>query len=178
MANGHMAFEVTNIQVPEFWQSENDYSSHRPLLWLSLEKTGATPVTEFGCGFGSTPLLQRYCRQNRRQLFSYETNPEWAEKFNEVTLVNDYNHIPVSRGQGVVFIDCAPGELRKELIAKHGGGADVIVVHDSELGAEYVYGLSAVLSTFKYRLDYKPEKSPHTTAVSNFIDLSTWVKGR
>lgn len=74
-----------------------------------------------------------------------------------------------------MFIDGKPGEQRKELIEKHRNNAHVIVVHDTEPGAEYVYGMAEILSTFKYRLDYEPEGEPHTTAVSNFINVCDWT---
>jgi len=166
------------IEVPQQWETSNDYDSHRPALWLALEHTARTPVTEFGCGYGSTDLINRYCKKNSRFLFSYETNQKWADKFDCVTVIKDYMEVHLSDKewkQGVVFVDCAPGELRKELIAKHAMNAEVIVVHDSEPGAEYVYGLSPILSTFKYRLDYAPEGKPWTTAVSNFIDVTKWI---
>lgn len=172
-----MALEITTIEVPQQWEIADDFSSHRPALWLALEKTGRSPVTEFGCGNGSTPLLQKYCRKNNRFFFSFETNFEWANKFEEVTHVDDYNKVYLDREewkQGVIFMDCAPAELRKELIKKHAWHSDVIVVHDTEIGAEYVYGLSEVLSSFNSRIDYKPQGNPHTTIVSNYVDLSKW----
>jgi hypothetical protein len=169
--------EIKTIEVPQLWEVKNDWDSHRPALWLALENTGRKPVTEFGCGYGSTTLLNRYCKKNNRFFFSYETNFEWAEKFEGVTYVTDYNKVYLDRvewKQGVIFIDNAPGEMRKDLIAKHAWNGEVLVVHDSEISSSYVYGLEPVLSTFKYRLDYAPVGQPHTTIVSNYVDLSKW----
>lgn len=174
-----MGIEIKNIEVPLHWESSNDYDSHRPLLWLALENTGRKSVMEFGCGYGSTPLLSKYCKKNNRFFFSYETNMDWAVQFELATLVSSYEKVSLEGEywrQGVLFIDCAPGEIRKGLIAKHANNADVIVTHDSEDGANYVYNMKEILSSFKYRIDYKPEGKPWATAVSNIIDVGSWAK--
>lgn len=168
-----MTKQVTHIACPKEWESTNDFDSHRPLLWLAVSKTEEV-IMEFGCGVGSTSLLEKI---ENRNFVSYETNAEWADKFESTLWVNDYiediadsyYHI------GVLFVDAAPAEVRKEIVSKFHLNADVVVVHDTEPGAEYVYGMSEVLSTFKYRLDYQPEGKPHTTAVSNRIDVTKWV---
>lgn len=165
------------ILVPKEWEFTNDWDSHRPLLYLAVSNSGEKPVTEFGCGYGSTPLLQTYCRKNKKHFFSYETLKDYADKFSGVTLMQDYNQVHLSDGlykQGVLFIDSAPAEQRKDLINKHANHAWIIVVHDTEESAEYVYGLKNILSTFKYRLDFKPEGLPATTAVSNFVNMEEW----
>lgn len=173
-----MGNKIEYIQTPLSWESLNDWDSHSVALWLALEKTGRGPVTEFGCGFGSTPRLDKYCKRNKRLFFSYETNAEWASKFNQVTVMNDYFNVHLSGEewrQGVIFIDSSPGEMRRLLISKHANNGDVLVVHDSEPGANYVYNMADILSTFKYRLDYEPIGKPHTAIVSNFIDVTKWI---
>lgn len=169
---------VTHIEVPKRWLSKDDWDSHRELIYLALSKTDRKPFTEFGCGLGSTPLLKNYCHNDRRLFFSYETNREWASKFKDVTVMNDYDEIHLSDGnfkQGILFIDSAPGDQRKELIKKHANHANIIIVHDTEPGAEYVYGMSNILSSFKYQLNYTPKGKPHTTAVSNFVNVEEWI---
>lgn len=131
-------------------------------------------VIECGCGYGSTLLLDKYCKR----FVSYETNKEWFDKLYldvpySLLWVNDWDDVE-SRECHLLFMDCAPGEIRKHLIKKWEDNASVIVVHDTEPGAEYVYGMSEVLSSFKYRLDYQPEGKPYTTAVSNYIDVTSW----
>jgi hypothetical protein len=165
----NMALEIKHIDVPEECQSTNDWDSHRPLLYLALTKTKG-PIMEFGCGNGSTPLLKSY-----PPFHSFETNPEWALKFPETVLVADYMAIEPKEKISLLFVDCAPGEIRKHLIAKWNNHADVIVAHDTEVGANYVYGMADILNSFKYRLDYAPEGKPHTTAVSNFINVEEWL---
>lgn len=166
-----MTVQIKHIEVPEEWKSTNDWNSHRPALWLALQNTTG-PITEFGCGYGSTPLLQKYCQKNNRQFFSYETNKEWAQKFDNIRLIDNYDWLKVVTG--LLFVDLAPGELRKEVIAKHVNNADVIVIHDSEISSSYVYNLEPTLCTFNYRIDYCPSGKPHTSIVSNFINLEEW----
>lgn len=159
--------------VPEEWQSINDWDSHRPLLWLAV-KNSYLIIIEMGCGFGSTDLLHKY---KGGQVVSYETNKEWVDKFENALWVEDYVGdiaIPYKK-ISLLFVDAAPGEIRKDIIKKWADAADVIVVHDTEPGAEYVYGMKEILSTFKYRLDYQPEGMPHTTAVSNTVNVCTWI---
>lgn len=172
---------VKEIQVPAKWKSTNDWDSHRELLWLACEKclTNNGTITEFGCGEGSTKLLYDATRYTLGYFFSYETNEEYATKYiRYVTKVRDYMEVHLSPSpfqQEILFIDCAPGEIRKDLIKKHENNSLVIIAHDSEESAQYVYGMSEILSTFKYRLDYQPEGKPHSVAVSNFIDVTKWI---
>lgn len=172
---------VKQIIVPTEWESTNDWDSHRPLLWLVCQNclTYSGRITEFGCGEGSTKLLYSLTTHSLGHFFSYETNNEYAEKYKKyVTKVSDYMEVHLSPApfqQSILFIDCAPGEIRKDLIKKHENNALVIIAHDSENSSNYVYGMSEILSTFKYRLDYQPEGKPHTTAVSNFIDVTKWI---
>lgn len=170
---------LTNIKVPPHWVHTDDFNSHRELLYLALENTKGT-VLEVGMGYGSTFLLEDHCKH--RMFVSCETSRDWFDRIREqkdkwygvLNLLNSYDEIPLI-DIGLLFVDCAPAEKRKELIAKFKDKASVIVVHDTETTAEYVYGLKDLLSEFKYRLDYQPEKLPHTTVVSNSIDVSKWV---
>jgi len=174
-----MTKTVTHIDCPKEWESTNDWDSHRPLLYISLVNSSQNTVLEFGCGEGSTELILFSSKNFQRPFYSFETNPEYAEKFKEfgVIYVDDYLSLEnFTDKANVVFVDAAPAEARKGIINIWKDKSDIIVVHDSEPGAEYVYGLSEILSTFKYRLDYQPEGKPHTTAVSNFIDVTKWVE--
>lgn len=174
---------VKFIPTPEQWKSFDDYSSHRELLWLAVTKTqpekkeDAKPVIEFGCGFGSTPVLNIYCLGRKRKFISYENNSEWKNKWDYVNIIEDFMKINFSAEErpGILFIDCAPGEIRKDLIAKHANNADVIIVHDTEEGAQDIYGIRDALNKFKYRLDYVPVGKPGSTALSNFINVETWI---
>ena len=157
--------------IPKAFIPTNDWDSHRPLLWLALHDTIGT-VYEFGCGRGSTRQMYNYCRNHDRVFFSFETNSEYAKRYNETINIETYN-VTIHRA-GIVFIDCAPAELRAPLIEKYADVADVIVVHDSEVSAGYVYGMEKILNTFKYRVDLQGGGMPSTTAVSNVFDVTRW----
>jgi hypothetical protein len=172
-----MTKTVTEIPCPKEWESESDWDSHRALLWLAVEHMDKSDsIYEFGSGDGSTPLLAN----TKRWINSYETNKEWADKFIHTVHIDDYDHIKFPDGEwvnkvGVLFVDSALGEGRKYLIDKWRNNAKVIVAHDTESGAEYVYGMSEVLSSFKYRLDYQPIGKPATTIVSETINVAEWI---
>lgn len=158
--------------IPQEWHPEDDYSSHRPMLYLALKHTKKS-VIELGCGAGSTELLRNFCSSEGRQFNSYDNNKEWAEKYN-AGYVENWINVVYWPFCDLLFIDLAPGGDRKEAISRMTSRAQIIVIHDTETGAEYVYGLSRVLSTFKYRLDLHIPGMPSTTAVSNFIDVGQW----
>lgn len=187
---------VHSIDCPENWLSSNDWDSHRPLLWLSINSVPHDAFFEFGVGMGSTPLLKEWYTEINplgKEFYSLESNKVWFYRLGEEYRKNPNrensflhkNHcITYSENyldfelfdNSLLFVDLAPGELRKEVIEKHKNKAKVILAHDTEPGANYVYGMADVLSTFKYRLDYAPEGKPHTTAVSNFVDVTKWVE--
>ena len=156
------------------WHITSDWDSHRPALLCALENTKGT-VVELGCGFGSTQLLYDYCVKNKRQFWSFDTNKEWANKFWVITnAIDDYFKNVHLNNIDLLFVDCAPAEIRKELIEKYADIAKVIVVHDSEESSSFCYDLIGILSTLKYRINYEPRGNPHTTIISNFIDISKW----
>lgn len=174
-----MSKQVTHIDCPAEWQSTNDWDSHRPMLWLAVQKTEGL-IVEAGMGDGSTELLHNYSTE--RVVAHLDNNKEWVSKFEKekgylnIVYVKDWledNLLPEEIG--LLFVDLAPGEVRKEFIAKWADKSKVIVAHDTEPGANYVYGMAEVLSTFKYRVDYCPEGKPWTTAVSNFVNIEEWV---
>lgn len=165
--------------IPKDWHPENDYSSHRPMLWMALNNIKGL-VLEFGCGYGSTPLLDEYCSPGSGHVFqSYETDERWAERFDNVLVIDDYRAMPWLEESddcdpAILFIDCAPGEIRKDLIDCWGNFPKILIVHDTEPGAEYVYQMSEALGKFKYRCDLTIEGMPQTTAVSNVYDFKDW----
>ena len=179
MENRNMVHKtITHIGCPKEWDIADDYSSHRPLLWLGCENTGGV-IVEAGMRFGSTKLLENL--NYKRPVGHYDNNKDWIRDLKyaaqSATFVIDWldnDLFPCIIG--LLFIDCAPADIRKELIKKHQDRADVLVIHDTEPSAEYVYGMEPILSTFKYRLDFRPDGFPHTTAVSNFINVTEWVK--
>jgi len=168
-----MTKTVTHIDCPEEWESDNDWDSHRPLLWLSLVNSKGT-VMELGSGEGSTELSRKYCKENGRSFSSYDSNKEYAEKYN-AEYIPDWDNIVFYPYVGLLFVDHAPGENRNYWLWRMSQRSQIIVAHDTEEGADYVYHMAEELAKFKYRLDYQPKGKPHTTAVSNFIDVTQWV---
>ena len=66
----------------DFLKDVHGWNNHRPLLWWALQHTkqSAFPILEMGCGDGSTPYLQEYCKNHNKQLISYDYDKEWAAK--------------------------------------------------------------------------------------------------
>lgn len=161
----------------------NDYDSHRPMLWMLLEQLETGPVVEMGMGLGSTLLLDRYAQMQNRPFISYENSGEYyqaieaamiereRQPYGMLSLINNYEQVFI-HDASILFIDSAPGEQRKQLIAQNAHQATVIVVHDTEEGAEHVYGMQETLSSFPYRCDLVIEGYPRTTAVSHTFDFS------
>jgi hypothetical protein len=177
---------IIDKSKPHLLNVVGDYDSHRPMLWMALEHVKPMnegergDVVELGCGYGSTPLLHRYCEMQRRMFLSVETNREWADKFPGIPihLTEDWYKLYINApGQvfaDIVFIDNAPGETRKDLIPYFANTVKIIVVHDTEDGAEHDYRMAASLNAFKYRCDLVIEGTPRTTAVSNVYDFERW----
>jgi|ERR1044072_3144078 hypothetical protein len=181
-------------EIPQEWMPTDDFSSHRPMLYRAIMNTAHTAFFEFGMGDGSTPLLRELYNNDGfrdKDYVSYENNLEWFQKYltpeysvDEALQTGNYwNHfmsyqqnlMAVNTWKGsIVFIDCAPGELRKHLISKHCTSAKLIIVHDTEPGAEYVYGMNDILNTFKFRCDLIVDGNPQTTIVSNLYEFNTW----
>lgn len=101
--------------------------SHRILLIKALEMTSGK-VVEFGCGYGSTPYLVEYCKENNREFVSYDGSKEWADKFNSIYVTNwdDVNETDI----GLLLIDHAPEERRGVDVKKYKGC--VMICHDTE----------------------------------------------
>jgi len=94
--------------------------------------------------------------------------------YGKKTLIDNYLGQKVGK-PNLIFIDSAPGDERKLLVDKYRDIADVIVIHDTEEGAQDIYGTRDVLNSFKYRLDYYPVGMPGTTALSNTVNVCEWV---
>lgn len=167
--------DTNKLSAPMRWSGVDDFSSHRELLYVMLENTNGK-VIEFGSGFGSTPLLADYCEQKEREFISYETNEKWANKTGS-KFVESYFDIPlpIINPPTIIFVDCAPASIRKDLLEKYANISHILIVHDTEESANYVYGMREILATFKYRLNYNPRSNPSTTAVSNFLNIEAWV---
>lgn len=159
------------------------WNSYLPLLWKALQETEGD-VIELGIGDGSTHKLHDYCKENGRNLFSYESNKEWFFKFDSLqSPLHRLEYVghnweilyeqQINRPISVIFSDEAPGHMRKYNVSMFAQTAQVIVVHDAEESNDHGYRLSWVKPLFKYyKMDQRPGAS--TAAFSNFIDVTKW----
>lgn len=155
------------------------WGSHIPVL-VDVFNNSEGPVLELGIGVFSTPLLHALCVDNKRQLVSYENNPEFfkmhasfIDEFHQIKLINDWDKIDIeSTHWGMVLVDHRPAQRRNVETKRLMNNADYVVIHDSEPRLEGEYRYDLIYHLFKYRLDYilKPNHA-HTTILSNFKDL-------
>src|SRR3989344_2393729 len=150
--------------------------SHLPVL-IKIAAITNGPILELGGGIFSTPFLHVACFASKRELVTYENDlncfdivKQYACDFHKVGFVENWDGISIERSWDLAFIDHAPGERRKKEIARLANLAKYVVVHDTEKRQEHVYGLEEIYPLFKYRYDFR-ELSPHTSILSNFVDL-------
>lgn len=163
------------IEIPKEWHPVDDYSSHKPALYLALINSEGL-VHELGSGLGSTPFLRKYCEDAGREFNSFDTNKEWAEKTG-ATPVEDWSGNAWRKGCGLCFVDMAPGEFRREALGIMKRRASIIVIHDTEDYAQRVYEIVDALKSFRYRLDLHIPAHPSTTILSDYVDVGAW-KGK
>ena len=167
------------------------YFSHIPVLAALTARTLAKrSVLELGMGWGSTPLLHALCRLDGRGLYSYETDPAWMDTFRFLegdfhrfrpvkswegeTFSQEWDQPGVESRYSVAFIDCAPGEIRRELALRLKDRCEYIILHDALCdgvhggGGDYRY--ESILPQFKYHAYYGVLR-PATLALSNFRDV-------
>jgi len=171
----------------KFIPPNNDHSYY-PLLFKALEETKGD-VLELGTGWGSTPLLNEYCKVNKRNLTSYDEKPEWLNKFLHYEdviknkLEDVYHHLrlttnwrevyPLHKDNDVIFIDHAPGEDRKQMILDFKDSKGILVCHDTEPAADHGYQMRQHWGLFKYVTEVKTNGA-WATAMSNTIDVTKW----
>ena len=144
------------------------YFSHMPVLALALMKTSG-PVIEMGVGWGSTPMLKMICKSFNRSLISYESDREWAKQF-DATFVLDWRHFDIDLDYSIAFIDCAPGDQRKDLALKLKGRATYIILHDAESDPPGDYRYHEIIPQFKYHEFYRTLR-PSTLVLSDVAPL-------
>jgi hypothetical protein len=162
------------MNIEEFLFAENG-NNHRPLMWLALELTKGSklPVGEFGSGHGSTTWLRHYCKDDGREFYSYDNNPEWGDQFGS-QYTSNWDDPRLYRDSSVVLIDQGPADARKDSIRFLVNKADIIVVHDAEEEPNNNYHLHEIWHLFKYRVRLKGPKI-WTAALSKKIDLTKYA---
>ena len=153
------------------------YASFLPILIDVMRKSDG-PVLEMGVGLFSTPVMHWLCLESRRELVSYENDPEYfhlVSKFqspsHKIILLDDWDQAEIdSIHWGAVLIDHGPAERRVVDIKRLTNNAEFIVVHDTEESLNHLHHYDQVFPSFKYRYDYK-RRRPYTTVLSNFRDF-------
>lgn len=155
------------------------WGSHLPVLIKVMEITDG-PVLELGGGLYSTPYLHWECSRTGRKLVTIESNPDFYHKlkqyqsdFHDIVFVEDWDDAEIEAEWEVAFIDHDPAERRKTDIARLAYNARYLVVHDTEKKEERFYGYNEIYPLFKHVWKYRGVK-PHTSVLSNFVDLSTF----
>lgn len=157
------------MKQDEFLKEVTNWNNFIPALWLGLKHTKGL-VIEYGAG-GSTERLRKYCKDAKREFESYDSSSAWAERTGSVW-VPDWNQHSVKKC-GLAFVDCAPGEYRHILIKRLLPCADIICVHDSEIGGAGNYQLEKVFPKFQYQLHYnRYGGGAGASLISNKVDVS------
>lgn len=178
--------------------NDGSYGTHAPVLAAALAKTTG-PVMELGMGWGSTPLLHAVCAMQGKHLYSMDGDINWVREMMRAvgepelrpglnSLVTGYfppehqfRHVEPGRwcewvtaaarwSWGVVFIDCAPGEIRKDLALALKSSAKFIILHDALQDPPHGagnYRYESIIPQFKYHEFYTVLK-PATLILSDY----------
>lgn len=157
----------------------NNWCSHRYLLWPALEavKHFKLPILELGAGYGSSPFMRQYCKDEGLEFLSYDIDKDWAEK-QEVIHVKTWEDVDWRREYGMAFVDESPGEHRRVSISRlhH---VKIVCIHDSERPGWNAsdYQVRPEIEKYTYFYDMIPTEGQGawTSLCSNFIDVSKWV---
>ena len=151
------------------------WGSHLPVLTKVMSQTDGS-VLEVGMGLYSTPILHWMCFDKKRELVSYDNEPEffhlneqYQNDYHSVSLVKDWD-INIFRKWDVVLVDQRPSRSRIDTIRKVANYANYIIVHDTQRNKKFC-DFESIYPLFKYRYTYT-KTSPNTTVLSNFKDLS------
>lgn len=152
------------------------YGSHLPVLTKLVQETKG-PILELGIGLYSTPYLHYACLPTKRKLVSYENEEGWIRYFrdcrsdyHEINYIDDWDKLETDDFWDIIFVDHHPGFRRSVETKRLADKANYIVIHDSEPQNDPNVKYSEIYPLFKYRLDYTAS-FPHTTVLSNFIDV-------
>lgn len=154
----------------QFLTYTDNYGSHLPMLLMALQQSHGD-VIELGSGEFSTSLLRKYCEENNRVFYSYDSKKDWAEKTGSIYIEN-WDKADIWKTCGLLFVDHAPGEHRWQAIKKMANLADIVVVHDSEEVGAGDYKLKNIWPLFQYRLNHnRLGPGAGTSSISNKVNL-------
>jgi len=161
---------------------ENGYGSHKPVLEAALNYYGSPTVLELGMGHNSSKIISDKASHAEH----FETKESWIQKvesflnpdistthFVEAIEDIDFNKRFKGKRFDIIFIDFAPGEPRGEMCKRLAKKGEMLICHDTEetIEPEAASDYRWDFSGFKYKFHFMKAR-PHTTVVSNFIDVS------
>jgi len=166
-------------KLPKWLNTDPRYCSYIPMLVKAMMRVTGD-VLELGAGIHSTYFLHWLCKDQGRQLYTYENDKghynlvkECEADFHHIYLVDDWDAIDIERPWGVVLIDHSPASRRRKDVKRLAFYAKCIVLHDSQGRSDRHYRYSEIWPLFRYRRGYG-KAIPQTTVVSNFIDVIKW----
>lgn len=161
----------------DFIPKYGSITSYTPLLYNALVSVDGQ-VIECGMGDFSTRLLHG----TGRDVISYETSPEWIERFPDIEskrLIGRDDWLKVMEihkpTAAIIFLDQAPGEAREkclEYLAKDYKG--IVVCHDTEPAADHGYKMRQHFNWFKYIAEVKCQGA-WATVLSHTYDVTHWI---
>jgi hypothetical protein len=159
-----------------------------PILARVVELTDG-PIIELGMGMYSTPLLDLMCAEKKRELISFDNDPEWfdenkkwASDYHMVYFVEDWDADKNLKSIledypddlhpliAVALVDHKPAKRRNHEIKRLAKRCKFVLIHDSEPESNRYFKYTWIYKYFKYRFDYTKTR-PHTTVLSNFVDV-------
>ena len=160
-----------------FIPPEFAFGSHLPVLIKALSITDG-PVLEMGMGMSSSITMHWMCATSKRQLVSYENDPEFfkfAGKYNcdfhQVICLDDWSKADIDRPWDVALIDHSPAERRIVDIKRLANLAKYLVIHDVEGRRNRDYHYDKIWPLFKWKYTYD-NYLPKTAVLSNLVDLT------
>jgi hypothetical protein len=154
------------------WQHWNEpFATHQPVLYEVAQRCSG-PIVEFGCGEGSTRMLNSICGQRGIRLLTLESDADWLARYSarlgsdrhEFRLVESWTNEldEIERHQwGLVFIDQGSWEARAETARRLADNAEYIIVHDCDALPEF-----GLLGT-----KIRPIVGPHDVGMRDFGDV-------
>lgn len=161
----------------------NSFNTHQPFLKYYVENT-LDNILEFGCGYGSTPMLRNLIENTDRKLYTFESDLVWLKQMQQEFPSNDnheYIYVPewnnlipgLSNKFGnlsVVFIDQSPWEARYKTLLEFKNKSEYIIIHDvdwfpenkmfGQKIADFNYTFNDVADSWKLYYPKKPWPAP------------------
>ena len=157
------------------------HGSHLPVLIRAVALTDG-PVLEMGMGYFSTTFLHWACATTKRQLVSYENQPEFFKfakgfetDFHEIHCIDNWTRADIERPWDVAFIDHEPARQRIKDIARLANHAKYVVLHDTAGRYDHYFQYSKIYPLFEWQYNYDYYR-PKSCVLSNFVDLSDFGK--